>query len=112
MVPTIVSILDSIADYYACARTVIVPSPPQHAINRGIAIEGLFSCIAAFFGASHATTTYGGNIGIVGMTKVENPLFRKKIISKLFKYICLRFKYRNIEKESNDKTINMIEDRH
>ncbi|XP_033756215.1 solute carrier family 23 member 2-like [Pecten maximus] len=72
MVPTMISIIDSIADYYACARTVRVPSPPAHAINRGIAMEGLFSAVAGIFGASHATTTYGGNIGIIGMTKVAS----------------------------------------
>ncbi|XP_060075784.1 solute carrier family 23 member 2-like [Ylistrum balloti] len=70
MVPTIVSIIDSIADYYACARTVKAPSPPVHAINRGVAMEGMFSAIAGMFGAGHATTTYGGNIGIIGMTKM------------------------------------------
>ena len=68
--PTMLSIIDSIADYYACARTAFAPPPPQHAINRGIFIEGLFGIIAGAFGAGHATTTYGGNIGIIGMTKV------------------------------------------
>ncbi|OWF51774.1 solute carrier family 23 member 1-like [Mizuhopecten yessoensis] len=72
LVPTIVSVIDSIADYYACARTVKVPPPPAHAINRGIALEGLFSSVAGLFGAGHATTTYGGNIGIIGMTKVAS----------------------------------------
>ncbi|XP_069139588.1 solute carrier family 23 member 1-like [Argopecten irradians] len=70
LVPTTVSIIDSIADYYACARTVKVPAPPAHAINRGIAMEGFFSGLAGLFGASHATTTFGGNIGIIGMTRV------------------------------------------
>lgn len=32
------SMVESIGDYYACARLVGAPPPPKHAINRGIAI--------------------------------------------------------------------------
>lgn len=49
-----------------------VPPPPVHAVNRGITCEGFMSMVAGFFGAGHATTTYGGNIGTIGMTKVNN----------------------------------------
>ena len=68
---TLTSIIDSIADYYACAKMSHVPPPPLHAVNRGIACEGMMSMVAGFFGAGHATTTYGGNIGTIGMTKVS-----------------------------------------
>ncbi|XP_063443417.1 solute carrier family 23 member 1-like [Mytilus trossulus] len=69
---TLTSIIDSIADYYACAKMSHLPPPPLHAMNRGIAFEGFMSMIAGFFGAGHATTTYGGNIGTIGMTKVAS----------------------------------------
>lgn len=68
---TIGSILDSIADYYAVARVVRVPSPPVHAMNRGILVEGFMSMMAGFWGAAHGTTTYAGNIGVIGLTKVR-----------------------------------------
>ncbi|OWF56599.1 Solute carrier family 23 member 2 [Mizuhopecten yessoensis] len=70
LIPTLVSILDSIADYYACAKIVQAPPPPFHAMNRGLATEGFFSFLAGSFGAGHATTTYGPNIGLIGITKV------------------------------------------
>ena len=35
------SIVESVGDYYACARVGGAPPPPDHAINRGIIIEGL-----------------------------------------------------------------------
>uniref|UniRef100_S4RZ62 Solute carrier family 23 member 2 n=1 Tax=Petromyzon marinus TaxID=7757 RepID=S4RZ62_PETMA len=35
------SIVESIGDYYACARLAGAPPPPIHAINRGIFMEGL-----------------------------------------------------------------------
>ena len=38
--------------------------------SRGIAIEGFCSFIAGLLGCGHATTTYGGNIGAIGVTKV------------------------------------------
>ncbi|KAL4231304.1 hypothetical protein ACF0H5_008884 [Mactra antiquata] len=70
LIATITSILDSIGDYYATAAICRVPTPPNHAVNRGIAVEGLFSMISGTFGVAHATTTYGGNIGAIGMTRV------------------------------------------
>lgn len=69
---TITSILDSIGDYYAIAKTCNVPPPPSHSVNRGIAIEGLCSLVAGLLGCGHATTTNGGNIGAVGATRVAS----------------------------------------
>ncbi|XP_061167374.1 solute carrier family 23 member 2-like [Saccostrea echinata] len=72
LIGTITSTLDSIGDYYACAKMSNVPPPPSHSVNRGIAMEGFFSLIAGFMGCGHATTTYGGNIGAIGVTKVAS----------------------------------------
>ena len=74
LIATIVSILDSIGDYYACAAICHVPPPPSHAVNRGIAVEGICSALSGAVGCGHATTTYGGNIGAIGLTKVCNVL--------------------------------------
>ncbi|KAK3096305.1 hypothetical protein FSP39_025518, partial [Pinctada imbricata] len=71
IIATITSILDSIGDYYACAKMCEVPPPPPHAVNRGIAIEGLMSTLSGFVGCGHATSTYGGNIGAIGITRVS-----------------------------------------
>lgn len=73
-IATIISVLDSIGDYYACAKTCNVPPPPSHAVNRGIAIEGLCTTLSGIMGAGHATSTYGGNIGAIGITKVGSRL--------------------------------------
>ncbi|XP_021369666.1 solute carrier family 23 member 1-like isoform X2 [Mizuhopecten yessoensis] len=70
MLATVISILDSIGDYYACAKTCNAPPPPSHAINRGIAVEGLCTLISGVVGCGHATSTYGGNVGAIGITKV------------------------------------------
>lgn len=70
MVATLTSIIDSIGDYYACARVCNLPPPPDHAMNRGIMVEGFSSLLAGSMGAGHATSTYGGNIGAIGITKV------------------------------------------
>lgn len=71
MTATFVSILDSVGDYYACARICAVSPPPTHAVNRGIAIEGLLSFVAGSTGVGHATTSYGPNLGALGLTKVN-----------------------------------------
>lgn len=71
LIGTVTSILDSIGDYYACAKMCNLPPPPAHSVNRGIAIEGFCSLIAGFFRCGHATTTYEGNVGAIGVTKVK-----------------------------------------
>ncbi|XP_053407237.1 solute carrier family 23 member 1-like isoform X1 [Mercenaria mercenaria] len=72
LLATILSILDSVGDYFACARACHVPPPPRHAVNRGLTIEGLCTFLAGTVGCGHATTTYAGNIGAMGLTKVAS----------------------------------------
>ena len=64
-------IVESIGDYYACARLAGAPPPPKHAVNRGIAVEGLGCIIAGVFGTGNGTTSYSENIGAIGVTKVR-----------------------------------------
>ncbi|KAL5005693.1 hypothetical protein ScPMuIL_016851 [Solemya velum] len=69
---TMFSILDSIGDYYVCAKISHVPPPPAHAVNRGILVEGLCSFFSGAVGCGHATASYGGNIGAIGVTKIAS----------------------------------------
>ncbi|XP_077861835.1 solute carrier family 23 member 1-like [Saccoglossus kowalevskii] len=64
------SIVESIGDYYACARLSGAPSPPPHAVNRGIAMEGLCCILAGIWGAGVGVTSYTENIGAIAITKV------------------------------------------
>ena len=64
------SIVESIGDYYACARLSGAPVPDQATINKGIGMEGLGSVIAGIFGTGNATTSYSENIGAIGLTGV------------------------------------------
>ncbi|WAQ93794.1 S23A2-like protein [Mya arenaria] len=72
MIATLVSVLDSIGDYYACAKAARVPPPPRHAMNRGILVEGFCSMVSGAVGCGHATGTYGGNIGAISATRVAS----------------------------------------
>ncbi|XP_078311384.1 solute carrier family 23 member 2-like [Crassostrea virginica] len=67
---TLVSTFESVGDYFAAARFSEAPNPPAHAINRGIAIEGVCSIISGVMGAGHAMTSYSSNIWIIGITKI------------------------------------------
>ncbi|KAK7110352.1 hypothetical protein V1264_014239 [Littorina saxatilis] len=69
---TMSSILESMGDYYAAARVSGAPPPPQHAVNRGIAIEGLSSVISGMIGAGHATTSYSGNVAAIAVTRIAS----------------------------------------
>ena len=64
------SMVESIGDYYACARLSGAPPPPKHAINRGIGMEGIGCLLAGAWGSGNGTTSYSENIGAIGITKV------------------------------------------
>ncbi|XP_031555151.1 solute carrier family 23 member 1-like isoform X2 [Actinia tenebrosa] len=66
----VASIVESIGDYYACARMSGAPPPPTHAINRGIGMEGIGCIITGAWGTGSGTTSYSENIGAIGITKV------------------------------------------
>ena len=66
----IASIVESIGDYYACARLSGAPVPNQKTINHGIGMEGIGCLIAGLFGTGNGTTSYSENIGAIGLTGV------------------------------------------
>ncbi|KAK7493177.1 hypothetical protein BaRGS_00015514 [Batillaria attramentaria] len=66
------SVLESIGDYYGTARVAEAPPPPPHAINRGIAIEGICSVISGMVGAGHATTSYSSSLAAISVTRVAS----------------------------------------
>ncbi|KAM9651307.1 solute carrier family 23 member 2-like isoform 3-T3 [Trichechus inunguis] len=63
------SMVESVGDYYACARLVGAPAPPRHAINRGIGIEGLGCLLAGAWGTGNGTTSYSENVAVLGITQ-------------------------------------------
>jgi len=64
------SMVESIGDYYACARLSGAPIPNAKIINRGIGMEGVGCLIAGIFGTANGTTSYSENIGAIGLTRV------------------------------------------
>ncbi|KAK8751547.1 hypothetical protein OTU49_009084 [Cherax quadricarinatus] len=80
------SIVESIGDYFACARLAGAPPPPKHAINRGIWIEGLGTILAGLWGTGSGTTSYSQNIGAIGVTKVGSR--RVVVYSACIMLVC------------------------
>ncbi|MBM65843.1 MAG: xanthine permease [Myxococcales bacterium] len=66
----IASMVESIGDYYACARLAGAPTPDAKTVNRGIMFEGIGSLIAGIMGTGNGTTSYSENIGAIGLTRV------------------------------------------
>ncbi|OWF56540.1 solute carrier family 23 member 1-like [Mizuhopecten yessoensis] len=64
------SMIESVGDYIACARLSGAPPPPDHAVNRGIGMEGIGCILAGAWGSGSGTTSYSENIGAIGITKV------------------------------------------
>ncbi len=46
------------------------PVPPEHAMNRGIFVEGVGCVLSGIMGTGNASTSYSHNIGTLGLTKV------------------------------------------
>ncbi|RXG69816.1 Solute carrier family 23 member 2 [Armadillidium vulgare] len=46
------------------------PIPPNHAMNRGIFMEGVGTALAGLFGSGSGTTSFSQNVAAVGITKV------------------------------------------
>lgn len=64
------SIVESVGDYFACARLSGAPVPDARVVNRGIGAEGLGCLIAGAFGTANGTTSYSENVGAIALTRV------------------------------------------
>ena len=64
------SIVESVGDYYACAKLSGAPIPDARVVSRGIGTEGLGGLIAGIIGSGNGTTSYSENIGAIGLTRV------------------------------------------
>lgn len=64
------SIVESIGDYFACARMSGAPQPTARVVDRGITFEGIGCLIAGIFGTGNGTTSYSENVGAIGLTRV------------------------------------------
>ena len=64
------SMVESVGDYYACARLAGAKVPGPRVVNRGIGTEGVGCLIAGIFGTGNGTTSYSENIGAIGLTRV------------------------------------------
>ncbi|WAQ93503.1 S23A2-like protein, partial [Mya arenaria] len=75
LIATFISVLDSIGDYFACARICRVPAPPSHAVNRGILMEGIGTFFSGAMGCGHATSTNGGCLGAISVASRQVFVF-------------------------------------
>ncbi|KAK6622257.1 hypothetical protein RUM44_002064 [Polyplax serrata] len=66
----IVGIIESVGDYYACAKICGQSIPPTAAMNRGIGVEGLACVLAGCLGIGTGVTSFSENIGAIGVTRV------------------------------------------
>ncbi|XP_076452283.1 solute carrier family 23 member 1-like [Babylonia areolata] len=66
------SMVESVGDYYACARLSGAPPPPAHAVNRGLGMEGVACVMAGAFGTGNGTTSFSENVAAIGVTRVAS----------------------------------------
>lgn len=86
------SMIESIGDYYACARISEAPVPTEKMISRGLGAEGLGCLIAGILQTCNGTTSYSENIGSIGLTRVASRrVIRAGAILMLFIPIIGKF---------------------
>lgn len=68
----VASMIESLGDYYAVARIAGVGAPSEKRINHGIGMEGIGNVIAGIMGTGNGSTSYGENIGAIGITGVAS----------------------------------------
>lgn len=99
MAGVLASTMESIGDYYACARLSGAPPPPTHAINRGIAVEGVGCILAALWGSGNGTTSYSQNIAALGITRVGFVCLLTTVIIitiAIFTVVATMFKFNSV----------------
>jgi nucleobase transporter 1/2 len=62
--------IESIGDYYSCAKLSGAPPPTAGIVSRGLAGEGIGIVLAGLFGTGNGTTSYSENIGAMTLTRV------------------------------------------
>lgn len=62
--------VESISYYPTLSRMCNAGAIPKHALNRGIAVEGIGTALAGLWGSGNGTNTFGENVGAIGITKV------------------------------------------
>jgi uracil-xanthine permease len=86
------SMIESIGDYYACARISGAPVPTGKMISKGLGAEGLGCFIAGILQTGNGTTTYSENIGSIGLTRVASRrVIIAGAIAMLVIPICAKF---------------------
>ncbi|XP_060838870.1 solute carrier family 23 member 2-like isoform X2 [Rhopalosiphum padi] len=71
MLPAIfANIVQSVANYYTCARFSNLTKPPKNAVSRGIGIEGISTIFAGILGTGSGVSSSSENVGNIGITQV------------------------------------------
>ncbi|XP_076460509.1 solute carrier family 23 member 1-like [Babylonia areolata] len=82
----VASLVESVGDYLAAARCCKVMTPPNHAISRGILVEGVGSFLSGAVGAAHATTSFSGNIAMLRLSRTAS-----RSVMVLVGFCCISF---------------------
>jgi hypothetical protein len=64
------SMIESIGDYYSCAKLAGAPPPTPGIVSRGLGTEAIGVIISGMIGTTNATTSYSENIGAISITGV------------------------------------------
>lgn len=88
----VTAMIESVGDYYACARLSAAPNPPSPAISRGVLIEGIGCALAGMWGSGSGTASYAENIAAISITKVFTNGFiisinRFKLIGRILVFV-------------------------
>uniref|UniRef100_A0A2S2QYL4 Solute carrier family 23 member 1 n=1 Tax=Sipha flava TaxID=143950 RepID=A0A2S2QYL4_9HEMI len=71
MLPALfISIVESVGNFYTCAKIANLKTPPANVVNRGIGVQGISSILAGFLGIGSGVGVSSENVGNIGITQV------------------------------------------
>ena len=71
---SIASVVASVGAFHMTASVCGLPSPPQHALNRGIVVKGLGTLLGGLMGSGQDSTAHSQMVGFIGLTKVVSGI--------------------------------------
>lgn len=66
---SLISMMETVCDYYAYAVVAGLPPPPPRALNRGIFMEGVGCLLAGCFGSGMLCGSQDLNLGLIALTR-------------------------------------------
>ena len=80
IIASLMGMVESVGDYYILARACEKPTPPRHALNRGLAMEGFINVICGSLNMGHGSASFSEPLAFLKISGVStNDLLKEYV---------------------------------